>query len=979
MLAVRVEPRRVRGCASGTWLGRLGAALALLWLAAAPARAAPAGEPPVTRFAPDIPVYPQTFDLAQDPSGTVYVAANDGVLVFNGARWKLLRLPNGDIARSLAGDGKGRIYVGGYDLFGYLERDANGEAQFHDLRPLYREALHGEHFADVWDVLVAPQGVYFMALSHLFEYRPADGQVRLWRNPGHYGCLFTYHGEAAVQFRGEGLRQLHGQDWEVMPGSQALSDLVYRFLPLPDGGVLTLARDGRWREYRDGAISDYPMPAGMPASSFINGGRALADGSLALAGEDGRLYLYDPASRGLRSFRIEGSALNGVIPALDGGLLTLSNLALFHVGWPSAWSAVRSDDGGLGGLLHGIASWDGHWLALTDSGVYQAETTAGPPARFRRLDWTDFEAWDLLPLDRDGGGGEALLAESYDLKLLRDGRATPLPGARVEPILLRRSKFDADLVYVGTENGLAVLHREGGRWQLKLNAADLPAGRVSSLVELARGELLAGSDRDGVQRIELAGDLSRIAAQRAYGAAEGIAYGQLASAVVMAVGQDALAATAAGIYRWNGSRFERTDLNGLEQLRQKDELLTVAAAPDGDLWAYSYARIYHRPNGGAWRREPLGGILRGSVENLVFDGRDTVLFAADSEMLRYDAGIVADPAAPQLRLGAVQRLDEQDRAQPLPLQSARIPVFPQEGLALRFELALPDYSSSGEARYQVQLEGYSQRPAVWSESRNYTYRKLSPGNYRFMAWARDSEGRISEIAPYNFIVLPPWYATRLGRALELLLLVLATVAVSTVMGRRRTRRLAAEKLQLENLVRQRTRELESANRRLDKLANLDGLTEIPNRRRLNDYLSEVWGHCSELNRPVSVLVIDIDHFKRYNDSHGHLAGDEVLKKLTQLLTACLRRAEDLVARFGGDEFVAVLPGAELRIAREVAEIMRRRVEEGGLGVTISVGYSSRVPQFNESVWALVHEVDGALYEAKRSGRNRVAAFGSVKA
>ena len=976
MLAVRVGTRPGRdraraereSRAGGVWLGRLAAAC--LWLLLGAAHAAPAGVPPVTRFAPDIAVYPQTFDLAQDPYGTVYIAANDGVLIFDGARWSLLRLPNGDMARSVASDGKGRIYVGGYDLFGYVERDAGGEARFHDLRPLYQEALHGEHFADVWDVLVAPQGVFFMALSQLFEYQPADGQVRLWRNPGQYGCLFEYQGGVAAQFRGEGLRRLQGQEWQPLPGSAPLSDLVYHFLPLPDGGLLSLARDGRWREYRDGAVSDYPMPAAAPASSFITGGRALADGSLALAGEDGRLYLFDPASRALRSFRVEGSALNSVIVARDGGLLSLSNLALLHVGWPTAWTAIRSDDGGLGGLLHGIARWDGHWLALSDSGVYQADDAADAPAHFRRLDWTDFEAWDLLPLD----GDEALLAESYDLKLVRNGRATALPGARVAPILLRRSKFDPDLVYVGTDTGLAVLHREGGRWLLKLNAADLPAGRISSLVELGRGELLAGSDRDGVYRLQLAADLSRIAAQRAYGEDAGIAYGQPAAATVMAVGQDALAATAAGLYRWSGGRFERTALDGLEPLRQKDEMLTVAAAPDGGQWAYSYSRIYHRPRGGAWQREPLDGILRGSIENLAFDGQDTALFAADSEMLRHDGGVSGAGGAPQLQLGSVERLDPQDQPQPLPLHPERTPVFRQEGLALRFHLALPDYRSAGEARYQVQLEGFSEYPAAWSASRNYTYRKLSPGNYRFVARARDSLGRISETPPYRFIVLPPWYASRLAQALGLLLLIAAVAAVGTVVARRRTWRLAAEKVQLENLVRLRTRELESANRRLDKLANLDGLTEIPNRRRLNDYLSEVWGHCSELGRPVSVLVIDVDHFKRYNDSYGHLAGDEVLKKLTQQLTACLRRAEDLVARFGGDEFVAVLPGAALPVAREVAEIMRARVEDGGLGVTISVGYSSRLPQPNESVWALVHEVDGALYEAKRGGRNRVAPF-----
>jgi len=949
----------------GAWLR----AAAWLWLLlAADVGAAPLGIPPITRFAPNIEVYPQTFDLAQDSAGVIYAAATDGVMTFDGARWQLIRLPNGDMARSLAYDGHGRVYVGGYGLFGYLERDALGVAQFHDLTGLYREQLHGETFADIWNILVTPQGVFFMALSQLFQYLPETQAVRLWRYPPHYGTIVEYHGEVVVQFREQGLKRLKDGEWQAIAGSESLTDLVYQFLHLPDGGLLTLARDGRWREFRDGLVSDYAMPAGFPPSSFLMMGRELGDGSIALAGEDGRLYLFDPASHRGHSFRVDDSALNGIIQAADGGLLTLSNLAVFHIAWPTSWSLIRPDTG-LSGGVHHIAQWGSRWFALTDSGVYEA-LDSGNNTSFQRLDWTDFEAWDLLPLDQHS----ALLAESYNLKLVQGNRASKLFDLRVAPFLLRRSRLDPEVIYVGTETGLALLRREGGQWRLKFSAADLETARVSSLVELGPHELLVGSDRGGVHRLRLADDDARIVDLQAFGPSEGISYGRLAAATVTTLADGVpLAATATGIYRWTGSRFEHTDLDGLEALRRKDEELTLALAPNGNQWAYSYNHIYHRGGSAAWKQEPVGSILRGALEAHSFEGQDTALFAANGEVLRHDVAPSAAGISPALSLRAVEHLDDNDQPQALPL--ALSPRYTQAQMALRFHIALPDYGGTGEVRYQVHLAGFDQRFSEWSESRTYTYRRLPPGDYRFEARARDSLGRVSEIAPFCFVVVEPWLGTLWGRLLGLLLIGLTAVFAGLLVARLRTRRLALEKFRLEEEVQTRTLALEAANRRLDKMAHLDGLTEIPNRRRLNDYLSEVWARCAEQGRPVSVLVIDADRFKEYNDQHGHLAGDEVLKKLTQVLSACLRRAEDLVARFGGDEFVAVLPGAEMHIAREVAGIMRRKVEDSAVGVTISVGYSSRVPQANETVWALVHEVDGALYDAKRGGRNRVAGFG----
>jgi diguanylate cyclase (GGDEF)-like protein len=941
-----------------------------LWLACAAAWAAPLGTPPVTRFAPDLETYPQSFDIAQDGEAVVYVAGNDGVLVFDGSRWRLIRLPNGDIARSLAYDGHGRVYVGGYNLFGYLERDAAGVEQFNDLTPLYKDLLHGEAFADVWNTLVSSQGVFFMAMGHLFQYRPENGAVQLWRYPQRYGAIVEQDHQILVQFCEQGLKRLVDRGWEPVPGGEGLKELVYQFLHLPDGGLLTLARDGRWRELRGGALSDFAMPPGFPASSFILMGRELGDGTIALAGLDGRLHLLDPRRHAARSFRIDSSALNGIVPAADGGLLTVSNLSVFHVAWPAAWSVVQPETG-LNGGIHRVAQWNGRWLALTDSGVYEA---AADGAAFHRLDWTDFEAWDLLPLD----AGSALLAESYNIKLVQDGHARNLFDTRLAPYLLQRSRFDAGLVYVGTESGLAVLKRENGQWRLHGNAPNLGTMQVTSLVELGPRELLVGSDRGGVHRLRLNDDASGVTAAQGSGDAEGIAYGRLHQAYVAMLDQGGIvAATAAGLYHWNGTSFERTALDGLETLRGHDEELSLSLAPNGDQWAWSYQHIYHRPAGGTWQREPVDSVVHGAIESLGYDGRDVALFSGNSRLLRHDDGPMPASASPRLGLRSVEHLDAHDAAEALPLHPSSAPQYAQQELALRFRLALPDYRSVGEVRYQAYLEGFDQHYSDWSDGRTHTYRRLPPGEYVFHARARDSLGRTSEIEPYRFVVIQPWFRTAWGRGASLAALCFVGVAIGMLVSRLRTRRLALEKFKLEELVLVRTRELEAANRKLDRMAHLDGLTEIPNRRRLNDYLSEVWTQCTLQGRPLSVLVMDVDHFKQHNDSHGHLAGDEILKKVTQILSGCLRRSEDLVARFGGDEFVAVLPGATPAKAREVAEVMRARVAGSGLGITISVGCSGRVPQANESVWALVHEVDGALYQAKRGGRNRVAGFGEA--
>ena len=170
---------------------------------------------------------------------------------------------------------------------------------------------------------------------------------------------------------------------------------------------------------------------------------------------------------------------------------------------------------------------------------------------------------------------------------------------------------------------------------------------------------------------------------------------------------------------------------------------------------------------------------------------------------------------------------------------------------------------------------------------------------------------------------------------------------------------------------------------LKNIARIDALTSICNRREFDLRLMSEWGRGARSEHSLALLMIDVDHFKQYNDTYGHLRGDDCLVKVAQVLSGCLQRAGDLIARYGGEEFVILLPGVELEGATRVAEACRAAIFDAHLThdsstvspwVTVSVGVAAMRPIYDKSCTLLVEEADVALYQAKQDGRNRVSQF-----
>lgn len=186
---------------------------------------------------------------------------------------------------------------------------------------------------------------------------------------------------------------------------------------------------------------------------------------------------------------------------------------------------------------------------------------------------------------------------------------------------------------------------------------------------------------------------------------------------------------------------------------------------------------------------------------------------------------------------------------------------------------------------------------------------------------------------------------------------------------------------LQEELEERERELLEANERLRYMSQTDGLTGIDNRRHLEDQLDTMFAHAKRLNEPLSCVMCDLDRFKVVNDTYGHQAGDAVLKEFARILKHVAREKVDRVGRYGGEEFMLLLPGTVLDAAVTFAERVRKEVETRTF--TFDGGTLKRTASFGVSGWphpkitdceALVRAADNALYVAKETGRNRVIRF-----
>jgi diguanylate cyclase (GGDEF)-like protein len=289
-------------------------------------------------------------------------------------------------------------------------------------------------------------------------------------------------------------------------------------------------------------------------------------------------------------------------------------------------------------------------------------------------------------------------------------------------------------------------------------------------------------------------------------------------------------------------------------------------------------------------------------------------------------------------------------------------------------------------QYRFKLVGFDTKWSDCSEIPEVAFNSLPVGEYELLVQAYSpltGFGPVSQLCKIK--VSTPWWAvgwTNLLAGFEKLYTRLVGSRYRNEFLHEQNERLEREVAERTASLSQTNNELQRARLQLEELSRTDGLTGLANWRHFDDELRKEMARAFREKTALSLLLLDIDHFKAVNDRLGHQVGDEYLRRIAETLRVAARRATDVVARYGGEEFVIVLPFTDYHLAKNLAERIRKTIENlklpneaSAIGVvTVSIGVTAMKTGILESEEELVNRADRALYEAKHGGRNRVEAL-----
>lgn len=885
--------------------------------------------------------------------------------------------------------------------------------------PLDRSSIPALESESVWTLHEDRKGTLWAGTMGSGVIRIRDGAARVYGQRdgltnGFVRCLLEDSaGTLWAGTRGGGLFRLEGDRFVRWSGSDALaSPRVWALAETParelfvgtNGGGIAVLSGGRLSRIgpeeglsnpnvvalhagRDGAVW-----AGTDGGGLfrIAGGRAVPVRLAAGSEREAVLALAEAGNGGMWVGTLGRGVqlVNGGRPAVRGraeGLPSGAVLALHGDRNGTLW--VGTDGGGLTALRRGLFS---NLTPRQGFGAGIAWSVAGGP---------DGSIW----IGTNEGGAARLKGTS----VTRLTRADGLSSDSIRSVAVD----EKGVVWLGTRgNGIDRL--DGGRVQHVSTGGGASGDFVWALLPAPSGVLWAGTS-DGLLRIDRS-------SRRAFTSCDGRRVPVIRSLLLRHDGSLFVGTIGEGLLRLADDRLEHV----VPELAA-DTVFGLAEVEDGTLWVATNRGLARVKAGGVARLQGAQGLPGESIYAVLDDGRGSFWLPTARGLHRVERTAleaVADGKAASVKLATFGVADGMESEEcsggsfpsawrgpdgllyfptargvavydssrpPAPSLPPRVHIEavraggtrhdPSGPLTLgpgqrdvEIDYTAPELLSPARLRFRYRLAGHSDRWTDAGNRRVALYPDLAPGRYRFeVSLAGDPSG----VASVELVVTPRLLERRAVRHAAALAALLAAVLLVAA----RFRAQAARASELDRLVKERTAALAAANQRLLVLSTEDGLTGLANRRHLDETLELEWRRAWRTGVPLSVALFDVDHFKPFNDTHGHAAGDDCLRRIAEVLARAARRPGDLAARYGGEEFALVLSGSSQAEAEEIARAAAAEVAALGIphgasvtpAVTVSGGVAGRVPSAGDSPALLLEAADAALYEAKHAGRNRV--------
>lgn len=928
-------------------------------------RASLHGAPLMQRYtAKDFNASPQNFSIATDKRGQLFVGNPEGVLIFDGTAWELIELPAKQVARDIIRARDDKMYVASYDTFGELVTDKNGRPAFQEL--LTQSGLKGKdrHVGIVWEAFDTEEGIYFRAEKALFFISYDRKTTRSWPLAENVRSIFAQKNVLYARVDGVGFTRFESGKFILEPGGE-----VFAEQPLPGmidkGNWRLLISDQGFFRADEYGVRRLPNDAG----AVLKGSEAyevlpLADGSFVVGTRLGEVLRFGPDFSVLERLKLGSYSVAALSVDNEGGLWIATEGDLVRLSMPSPWSYLDASQGVQGVVYDFEWHENALWLAST-SGIARIIASSNGSSRYEQLPWTNFEAYVI---HSDDAG--LLIGHRDGLFVLDKGSAAPreLLGENKGLVhQLEKSKTNPNLIYALAEHNLAVLQNISGKWQVKKIISFGDAG-VDSLAEAAPGEIWFSDNYGGPQRWRLNTQTFEVTDKHVFDNKDGLSLEKDALQHLYLLDGKVHVVTGDKGFFYDGKKFNPDQAPPFTLVARPHELFVTETAMGA--YAYTSREMWFRPQTQTtWQplRMSLTSAAGYSTVRLNRDG--VVRMSTWGGILQFndkEKSTVPEPLS--LRIDTIAAVGPDSKIGiNLPTDSKFSSVEVPAGHSLKMRFSMVSLESGVEFRYRIRQ--VSDDWSSWTD-RDLFIRPQPPGDYALELEARTRAGREAESITYRFTVLPHWYEILWVRFLILVVAVALVCLLTYWIIRRRVAKYREDNTKLEKRISDRTTELEAVNQRLSELVTEDSLTGVSNRRALEQGLQREWFRCQDQRRPLSALMIDVDHFKQFNDKHGHLEGDVLLREIAQTLKHEHDPKRELLARFGGEEFALLLPGVNLDEALRRAEKIRKRIIEENKIVTVSIGVAGFVPSIQVEQNSLLRRADAALYRAKRAGRNR---------